>query len=1798
MARKQLGVLPTSSSDTAITATTVPTYATVAALRAATTPPPSGVARIVGYSSANDGGGGLFRWDASDTTSVHNGGTILTPTSALSSSGRWKRIYDGNKVNVRWFGCLPSNSDNTAALQAAVDWVCDDTTRNPSGGLLGGVVFIPMGYYRFMFDQGASGLSTITVDNSYVTIQGEGYSTQLTVRNHAFPSQLDYFFTFRGAGNTKGIGGGVRDLGFAGNAMLKWCIYLDSWHGANFENIYVSDVHMGVLDAVSNISMGEGIRVIKIDYSSSSGTNSCLTRYGVRFRGTDTASWSDSYIKDCIFVGIWDAGVVLDLTCRFYVDNIGVSWNYSSANTIDGSTKSGVFHAVHITHTINSASWSSTNGMHSIRNIYHESHQGVETTTDNVAVLIDAPAEGGGWNRFNRVENVNTSWNSVPAPSLFRLVNDHTAGRVSHNYFSGNQRPLGVYGGDQIGIGAGVQDTYLDLIPYQGGSTAGAVTDAGTRTFITWAGITSPGIVDDDADYTTWQIDPNATTSAPSKRATIEAILGWSVGVDAYINDLVGGLTQDDIEDGTTYKQYSDTEKTKLAGIEAGATNYTDSDADARIAAAVGTSVQAYDADLTTWAGKTAPSGTVVGTTDTQTLSGKRIDKRVGTTSASTATYAIDTDTYDAYFITAQAVNITNITTTGTPQPGQQLLIGVTGTATRTISWSASHFSSSSTVTIPTQCNGTARTDFRFVWDAVTSRWRYDDEVNVAIYATLTNTQTFTNKTLTNPRINAIYDTNGAVGLSVAANSGAVNWIQAANSAAGGDTGLLAAGTDTDVNLSVRAKGAGRFTIQDGTDTSKRIRFNTSNISTSSTRVISFPDATTTLVGLDTAQTLTNKTLTAPVINSPTGITAADIDDGSASGIEVFTGSAAEGRTALGAAEAVHVASLGLSYATTITADGVTDVSTALGVLVSGLPSGSVLQLGPGDYYVPGLRSVSINGDITIRGVPGKTRLLGDGSLASNLYGPTGAASDVMFELSPGASLHITNVIVEDAGVLIGLESLTNVGDIDIRQCAFINSGGIAMMLDASNTFLANMDDPDARDFGAFRLIDNNIVGCELGVLLAALGGWGSFIAHGNVFDDVGMSAIWLGSEGVVSGSDARDPHVYQPLQSGVHIYGNTIRRIRRTLYASSTADEAVNGIAVWGQGVLIHDNYIEDVDLTTKWDDCEGIYVKARYFSIHNNTLINAGGSEASITVKGGCWDASTTLDASMNGLTLPQATIAVASTTGFPGTVNEGGEMRALIETSAGWQVITWTGKTATTLTGVTGGTGTLATGGVVRGSVHLGGYLEGQSHPGVVRDNTIVFTNTDRAYNAIHGAAPRILVEGNYIRGCTGRVFGALVGYRGGSFVGNRIEDFHGDNAINAFADDWSYRNNTFINLDGAYTNPVSIRVFWINPGTGESISGVDIRGNRIINPLTDAGALSAASAKLRAINITGTGTVTRLTVAQNVGRNLVSGIVVSSGPTVSYLDDLDNDWRNDAGTAPVEVYGTASNILYRAISGQATLTGTETLTNKTLTQPRVDYLRDTNGAIVTQLVPTTSAVNYLSIRNAAATGGPSLGAVGTDTNIPITFIPKGTGTVRIFVGSGATPTVEATGADTNHDLNLISKGAGLVKANGVEVATLTNTQTLTNKTIALGSNTVSGTLAQFNTAVTDADLASLAGTETLTNKTLTNPTITNYTESVVAIGNTGTTQTISLTSGTVQTATATGNCVWTMPTATAGKSFMLFVNTGAGSFTQTFTGVKWAGGTAPTFTTTASRLDIFTFVADGTNWYGSYTQNYTP
>jgi hypothetical protein len=125
-----------------------------------------------------------------------------------------------------------------------------------------------------------------------------------------------------------------------------------------------------------------------------------------------------------------------------------------------------------------------------------------------------------------------------------------------------------------------------------------------------------------------------------------------------------------------------------------------------------------------------------------------------------------------------------------------------------------------------------------------------------------------------------------------------------------------------------------------------------------------------------------------------------------------------------------------------------------------------------------------------------------------------------------------------------------------------------------------------------------------------------------------------------------------------------------------------------------------------------------------------------------------------------------------------------------------------------------------------------------------------------------------------------------------------------------------------------------------------------------------------------------------------------------------------------------------------------------------------------------------------------------------------------------------------------------------------------------------------------------LVNLSSSQTLTNKTLTNPTVTNYVETPYS-ANSSTAITLDLANGTVQIITLTGNATITMPTAVSGKSFIMYLRQDAtGSRTVTWSTVNWAGGTAPTVTSTASKQDIYSFFSDGTRWYGvTVGQNYT-
>ena len=123
-------------------------------------------------------------------------------------------------------------------------------------------------------------------------------------------------------------------------------------------------------------------------------------------------------------------------------------------------------------------------------------------------------------------------------------------------------------------------------------------------------------------------------------------------------------------------------------------------------------------------AGVISVEGVTVPTiSSTSTLTNKRVTERRGSTTSS-ATPTINTDTVDIYSLTAQTVDITSFTTnlSGTPTHGQSLIIEITGTAARAITWGSSF--EASTVALPTTTVTTNMLTVGFKWNSATSKWR------------------------------------------------------------------------------------------------------------------------------------------------------------------------------------------------------------------------------------------------------------------------------------------------------------------------------------------------------------------------------------------------------------------------------------------------------------------------------------------------------------------------------------------------------------------------------------------------------------------------------------------------------------------------------------------------------------------------------------------------------------------------------------------------------------------------------------------------------------------------------------------------------------------------------------------------------------------------------------------------------------------------------------------------------------------------------------------------------------------
>lgn len=199
----------------------------------------------------------------------------------------------------------------------------------------------------------------------------------------------------------------------------------------------------------------------------------------------------------------------------------------------------------------------------------------------------------------------------------------------------------------------------------------------------------------------------------------------------------------------------------------------------------------------------------------------------------------------------------------------------------------------------------------------------------------------------------------------------------------------------------------------------------------------------------------------------------------------------------------------------------------------------------------------------------------------------------------------------------------------------------------------------------------------------------------------------------------------------------------------------------------------------------------------------------------------------------------------------------------------------------------------------------------------------------------------------------------------------------------------------------------------------------------------------------------------------------------------------------------------------------------------------------------------------------------------------YFKNSAGTVKLLASNAATTNVTTFSAGTTGFTPSSATSGAVTLAGTLAVASGGTNATTASIT---SFNNITGYTASGATGTTSTNLVFS------TAPTLSNPTITAYLETAPAIANSSTAVTISLSSGTVLSYTLTGNCTFTMPTATSGTSFIVkLIQDGTGGRTATFTSVKWPGGTAPTITTTATTgTDILSFVCINSVWYGTAAQ----
>ena len=186
------------------------------------------------------------------------------------------------------------------------------------------------------------------------------------------------------------------------------------------------------------------------------------------------------------------------------------------------------------------------------------------------------------------------------------------------------------------------------------------------------------------------------------------------------------------------------------------------------------------------------------------------------------------------------------------------------------------------------------------------------------------------------------------------------------------------------------------------------------------------------------------------------------------------------------------------------------------------------------------------------------------------------------------------------------------------------------------------------------------------------------------------------------------------------------------------------------------------------------------------------------------------------------------------------------------------------------------------------------------------------------------------------------------------------------------------------------------------------GVSIAGGAGTTTLSKSDGATGSAVASRVLKFTGSISGNRIVTMPVLTENFY---LIENATTGSYTVQLKAasgsgatvTWAtSDKGWKLVYFDGVATNTgVYEiplSTAGTVTETGTQTLTNKTLTSPKIGTsILDTNGAELMLLTATGSAVNEITLANAATGNAPSITASG-ETNVSLNLVPKGTGTLQ--------------------------------------------------------------------------------------------------------------------------------------------------------------------------------------------------------